>query len=115
MKNQIRNYAETILYVSVTLGVFSMVGRLLIHIIFNDARMLIQTFSGAVSMLVVFAFLLFLMYRERKHYYKVRYAGKLIKVLSAHSKWEAIDRIYNDNIGRYKWIVREKFTAVKSK
>jgi hypothetical protein len=62
MKNQIRNYAETILYVSVTLGVFSMVGRLLIHIIFNDARMLIQTFRGAVSMLVVFAFLLFLMY-----------------------------------------------------
>jgi hypothetical protein len=55
------------------------------------------------------------MHSERQNYYKVRYAGKLIKVLPAHSKWEAIDRIYNENIGRYKWIVREKFTAVKSK
>lgn len=62
MKNQIRNYAETIVYVSVTLGVFSMVGRLLVHIIFNDARMLLQSVSGAVSMLVVSAFLLFCMY-----------------------------------------------------
>jgi hypothetical protein len=62
MKNQIKNYAETIVYVSVTLGVFSMVGRLLVHIIFNDARMLLQSVSGAVSMLVVSAFLLFCMY-----------------------------------------------------
>jgi len=62
MKNQIRNYAETIVYVSVTLGVFSMVGRLLVHILFNDARMLLQSVSGVVSMLVVCAFLLFCMY-----------------------------------------------------
>lgn len=62
MKNQFRNYAETIVYVSVTLGVFSMVGRLLVHILLNDAQMLLQTFSGALSMLVVCAFLLFCMY-----------------------------------------------------
>ena len=62
MKNQIKNYAESILYVSVTLGVFSMVGRLFLHIIFVDARQLIQSVSGAFSMLVVSAFLLFLMY-----------------------------------------------------
>lgn len=55
------------------------------------------------------------MHRERQSYYKVRYAGKLIKVIPAHSKWEAIDRIYNENIERYKWILREKLTAVKSK
>jgi hypothetical protein len=52
---------------------------------------------------------------ERKNYYKVRYAGKLIKVIPAHSKWEAIDRIYNDNINEYPWIKRDKLTAVKSK
>jgi len=52
---------------------------------------------------------------EGQNYYKVRYAGKLIKVLPAHSKWEAMDRIYSENIGRYPWIQREKLTAVKSK
>jgi hypothetical protein len=62
MKNQIKNYAETIVYVSVTLGVFSMVGRLLVHILLNDAIMLLQSVSGAVSMVVVCAFLLFCMY-----------------------------------------------------
>lgn len=49
---------------------------------------------------------------ERKNYYKVRYAGKLIKVIPAHSKWEAIDRIYNDSINEYPWIKRNKLTAV---
>ena len=50
---------------------------------------------------------------ERKSYYKVMYAGRLIKVLSAHSKWEAIDRIYSDNIAKHPWIQRNKLTAVK--
>lgn len=49
---------------------------------------------------------------EAKQYYKVRYAGRLIKVLPAHSKWEAIDRIYHENIQRYPWIQRNKLTAV---
>ncbi len=62
MKKSILNYAESTLYVIVTLGIFSMVGRLLVHILFNDARMLLQSVSGAFSMLVVSAFLLFLMY-----------------------------------------------------
>ncbi len=52
---------------------------------------------------------------ERQNYFKVRYAGKLIKVIPAHSKCEAIDRIYNNNIEKYPWIKREKLTAVKSK
>ncbi|NND24067.1 MAG: hypothetical protein HKN86_05170 [Acidimicrobiia bacterium] len=52
---------------------------------------------------------------ERQSYYNVRYAGKLIQVIPAHTKWEAIDRIYNKNIGTHPWIKREKFTAVKSK
>ncbi len=55
------------------------------------------------------------MHSERQHYYKVRYAGKLIKVLPAHSKWEAIDRVYNDNISKFPWIIRAKFNAVKSR
>ena len=38
---------------------------------------------------------------ERQKYFKVRYAGKLIKVIPAHTKWEAIDRVYNENIGKY--------------
>lgn len=52
---------------------------------------------------------------EAQKYFKVRYAGKLIKVIPAHTKWEAIDRVYNENIGKYKWILREKFTAVVSR
>jgi hypothetical protein len=50
---------------------------------------------------------------ERQDYYKVRYAGKLIKVLPAHSKWEAMDKLYSYYINRYPWIKREKLTAVK--
>jgi hypothetical protein len=49
---------------------------------------------------------------ERQNYYKVRYAGKLIKVIPAHSKWEAMDRVYNQNIQEFPWIKREKLTAV---
>jgi hypothetical protein len=49
---------------------------------------------------------------ESKQYYKVRYAGKDICNISAHSKWEAIDRVFYDNISRYPWIVRQKLTAV---
>jgi len=52
---------------------------------------------------------------EAIKYFKVRYAGKLIKVLPAHTKWEAIDRVYNENVGTYKWIERSKFTATKQK
>ena len=52
---------------------------------------------------------------ERQHHYKVRYAGKLIKVIPAHSKWEAVDRIYSQNIEQFPWIKREKLTAVKSR
>jgi hypothetical protein len=62
MKKSILNYAESTLYVIVTLGVFSMVGRLFTHIILNDARKLFQSVSGAVSMLIVSAFLLFCMW-----------------------------------------------------
>jgi len=49
---------------------------------------------------------------ERKRYYKVRYAGRLIRVFPAHSKWEAIDRVYNENIAKHPWIDRSKLTAV---
>jgi len=52
---------------------------------------------------------------EAMRYFKVRYAGKLIKVVPAHTLWEAIDKIYNENVGTYKWIVRNKFTAVVSR
>jgi len=52
---------------------------------------------------------------EKQYYFHVRYAGKLIEVVAAHTKWEAIDRIYNKNIGRFDWILREKFTAVRKK
>ena len=52
---------------------------------------------------------------EAIRYFKVRYAGKLIKILPAHTKWEAIDRVYNENVGTYKWIVRSKFNAVIQK
>tara|TARA_R110000851_G_scaffold216035_3_gene368967 strand:+ start:6737 stop:6970 length:234 start_codon:yes stop_codon:yes gene_type:complete len=44
-------------------------------------------------------------------YYCVRYAGKEITIIFAYSKWEAIDRIFNENIERYDWIRRELLTA----
>lgn len=52
---------------------------------------------------------------EKTQNYKVRYASKHIKTIEAHSKWEAIDRIYNDNIGQFPWIERNKLTAVLSR
>ena len=48
---------------------------------------------------------------EQTQSYKVRYASKHIKTISAHSRWEAIDRIYNENIGQFPWIERNKLTA----
>jgi hypothetical protein len=44
-------------------------------------------------------------------HYKVRYAGKLIKIVPAESKWHAIDKVYSKNKEQYAWIVRSKFTA----
>tara|TARA_B100002019_G_C21265277_1_gene599080 strand:- start:629 stop:790 length:162 start_codon:yes stop_codon:yes gene_type:complete len=52
---------------------------------------------------------------ERQYYFKVTYAGRFIKVVPAHTKFEAIDRVYNENVGEYKWIVRSKFNAIKQK
>ena len=49
---------------------------------------------------------------EKTQSYKVRYASKYIKTISAHSKWEAIDRVYNEFIGQYAWIERRLLTAV---
>jgi hypothetical protein len=55
---------------------------------------------------------------EQTQSYKVRYAWGQgsrfthIKTISAHSRWEAIDRVYNENIGQFPWIERSKLTAV---
>lgn len=49
---------------------------------------------------------------EQTQSYKVRYASKHITIISAHSKWEAIDRTYNENIEQYPWIERRLLTAV---
>tara|TARA_R110002020_G_scaffold111976_2_gene258139 strand:- start:2245 stop:2406 length:162 start_codon:yes stop_codon:yes gene_type:complete len=51
--------------------------------------------------------------KEKQHYFKVRYATKPIETILAHSKWEAIEKVYSKNIDRYKWIQRCKFTAIK--
>jgi len=49
--------------------------------------------------------------RETKRMYNVRYATKFIEVVSAHSKWEAEDRVYQENKPRYAWISRGKLKA----
>ena len=49
--------------------------------------------------------------RETKRMYNVRYATKFIEVVSAHSKWEAEDRVYQENKPRYAWISRDKLKA----
>jgi predicted metal-dependent hydrolase len=51
---------------------------------------------------------------EQTHSYNVRYASKHIKTISAHSKWEAIDRVYNEYMEQYAWygsIERRLLTA----
>lgn len=55
------------------------------------------------------------MMRETMRCYVVRYAGKFITSIGCHSKWEAIDRVYNRNIHQYPWIERSKLTAVLKK
>ena len=34
---------------------------------------------------------------ERMSYYRVTYRGVFLRTLCAHSKWEAIDRVANEN------------------
>ena len=35
---------------------------------------------------------------ESKNYYRVTYNNKFIKNLIAHTKWEAVDKVYAENI-----------------
>ena len=101
--------------VLIVLFVYTSIVRMLVS-------MVIEMGIKSIALLPVWAFIGFLMYvsatnqivmEERQDYYKVRYAGKLIKVLPAHSKWEAMDKLYSYYINRYPWIKREKLTAVK--
>ena len=52
---------------------------------------------------------------ELKNWYKVRYKLKHIKTISAHSKWEAMDRVYNENLGKLPRMDRKLLTAVLSR
>ena len=49
-----------------------------------------------------------------KAYYSVRYLGKIVKVIQAHSKWQAMDEIYTSNAIAHPHILRKSFTATKS-
>ena len=46
-----------------------------------------------------------------KQYYNVRYLGKMVKVVCAHSKWEAMDKICNEN----PHILRKSYSASLSR
>lgn len=52
---------------------------------------------------------------ERQNYYNVRYLGKLIKVIPAYSKWQAIDKLYSEKIQANPMMDRKLLTAVKTK
>ncbi len=47
--------------------------------------------------------------KEMKHYFMITYDGKVVKVISAHSKWEAVDRV----AFQYNHLDRKRFKATK--
>ena len=50
---------------------------------------------------------------EQTQSYNVRYASKHIKTISAHSKWEAIDRVYNEYIQQYAWHIQDGMAPIE--
>ena len=50
---------------------------------------------------------------ESKQYFKITYKGKFIYNLFACTKWEAIDKFYNENISQYPLIERQNLKATK--
>jgi hypothetical protein len=51
---------------------------------------------------------------EREFLYEVYYQNVLVKTVVAHTKWEAIEKVYSRLIGEYPNLVRSLFKA-KSK
>lgn len=51
--------------------------------------------------------------QERSYYFEVYYQGHLVQTIVAHTKWEAIDRVFYRHIGYNPLLVRGHFTAKK--
>ena len=46
---------------------------------------------------------------ENEYLYEVYYQNVLVKTIIAHTKWEAIDKVYNRLIPEYPNLVRSLF------
>ena len=52
---------------------------------------------------------------ENQKYFRVTYEKKFIKTLTACTKWEAVDKVYAENISQFPSMKRQKFSATKIK
>ncbi len=48
---------------------------------------------------------------EREYLFKVYYENVLVKTVVAHTKWEAVEKVYSRYIGEYPNLVRSLFKA----
>lgn len=50
---------------------------------------------------------------ENQYLYKVYYENVLVKTVVAHTKWEAIEKVYSRMYPEFPNLLRSKFKAVK--
>lgn len=50
---------------------------------------------------------------ESKYYFEVFYQGHKVQTIVAHTKWEAIDRVFYRYIGENPLLIRGHFKAKK--
>lgn len=50
---------------------------------------------------------------ESTHYFKVYYGNVLVCNITAHTKWEAVDRAYHKYVIERPNLERSKFKAIK--
>jgi hypothetical protein len=51
--------------------------------------------------------------QESKYYFEVYYQGHLVQTIVAHTKWEAIDRVFYRHVGENPLLNRSFFKAKK--
>jgi hypothetical protein len=52
---------------------------------------------------------------ENQNYFRVTYENRFIKTLTACTKWEAVDKVYAENISQFPSMKRQNLNATKLK
>lgn len=50
---------------------------------------------------------------EREYLFKVYYGDEFVKIVTAHTRWEAVEIVYSRLIPQYPYIIRTLFRANK--